>query len=150
MISEIADSRSCFPPDRRNASFIRSPTNPRTLSRVNSSSGDTCGNAHFGFPTSRCISRSWSTISPLTSCASSKASSKTDSDTNCAPASTIMIASPVPATVNSNPLSLNSSYVGLTTNSFSINPMLQAPIGSSNGISDIVNAADAPTIPSGA
>ena len=52
----------------------------------------------------------------------------------------------VPATTMSRVLSSKSSYVGLTTKSPFTYPILVAPIGPSNGMSDIVKAADAPFI----
>lgn len=66
-----------------------------------------------------------------------------------APASTMRIASAVPATMRSRsllPLSSSDSSGGLTTIVPSILPMRTAPIGSGSGIEDSVSAADAPFI----
>ncbi len=71
----------------------------------------------------------------------------TSSGSRFAPASTIMIASRVPATIRSSSDSLSWLNVGLTTNSPSIRPTRTEAIGPLNGISLIVRAADAAIVP---
>ena len=75
------------------------------------------------------------------------ASAMTSSGRRLAPASTIMIASRVPATIRSSSESLSWLKVGLTTNSPSIRPTRTDAIGPLNGISLIVSAADAAIVP---
>ena len=71
----------------------------------------------------------------------------TASGSRFAPASTIMIASRVPATIRSSSESFIWLKVGLTTNSPSIRPTRTEAIGPLNGISLIVSAADAAIVP---
>ncbi len=80
-------------------------------------------------------------------CPNRMASAITSSGRSLAPASTIMIASRVPDTMRSSSESASSVKVGLTTNSPSIRPTRTAPTGPANGISLIVRAADAATVP---
>ena len=75
------------------------------------------------------------------------ASAMTSSGRRLAPASTIMIASRVPATIRSSSDSLSCVKVGLTTNSPSIRPTRTEPMGPLNGISLIVSAAEAAIVP---
>src|SRR5918993_657688 len=83
----------------------------------------------------------------MASWATSMASTMTSSGTSFAPASTIVIASFVPATTRSRSLSAIWSYVGLRTKSpSSVLPTRTAPIGPSKGMSDIASAAEAPTM----
>ena len=60
--------------------------------------------------------------------------------------STIKTASSVPATTMSKNDSSSSSNDGLRTYSPSMNPTRAAPMGPSNGVPEIVNAAEAPII----
>ena len=71
----------------------------------------------------------------------------TASGSSFAPASTIMIASRVPATIRSSSESASSVCVGLMTNWPSIRPTRTDAIGPRNGISLIVSAADAASVP---
>ena len=99
----------------------------------------------FGLPT---FSRSscWSAQSFLISaCAMSSASRISASGISLAPASTMRIASSVPATMRSrSEASVRSSSHGLMTNFPSILPIRTAPTGVANGMSEIMSAADAP------
>ena len=74
------------------------------------------------------------------------ASNITSSGTSFAPASTMLTASFVPATVKSISDASNSSTVGFNTNSPSIRPTITPAIGPSNGISEIDNDNDDPII----
>ncbi len=78
--------------------------------------------------------------------ARSNASRRVSSDTSRAPASTIVIASRVPATTRSRSVSFSSSHTsgGFTTRRPSRNPMRTAPTGPPKGIEEIDSAADAP------
>ena len=73
-----------------------------------------------------------------------RASSIVSSLTSLAPASTIEMASAVPATIRSSSDSSVSWRVGLMMNSSPISPMRTAPTGPSKGSSEIISAADAP------
>ena len=66
------------------------------------------------------------------------------SSTSRAPASTIEIASGVPATIRSSSDSSLSCSVGLMMNSSPIRPIRTAPTGPSKGSSDSISAAEAP------
>ena len=83
--------------------------------------------------------------------AMSSASRISASVTSLAPASTIRMASSVPATTRSSVLSFSlparsDSSVGLTTKLPSILPMRTAPTGVGNGTLEIISAAEAPFI----
>ena len=92
---------------------------------------------------------SWRSISGCSArCPNSMASAMTDSGRILAPASTIMIASRVPETIRSRSDSASSGMVGLITNSPPIRPIRTAPMGPRKGISLMVSAADAATVPS--
>ncbi len=71
---------------------------------------------------------------------SASASSIVSSSTSLAPASTIEMASAVPATTRSSSDSSVSCRVGLMMNSSPISPMRTAPTGPSNGSSEIISA----------
>jgi hypothetical protein len=66
------------------------------------------------------------------------------SSTSLAPASTIEMASSVPATIRSSSDSSISWRVGLMMNSSFDSPIRTAPIGPRKGSSEIISAADAP------
>ena len=74
------------------------------------------------------------------------ASSMSLSETSFAPASTIMIASLVPATVKSISDFILCSYVGLMISSPSTLPTFTDPVGPSQGMSDVARATDEPII----
>src|SRR4051794_3429484 len=77
----------------------------------------------------------------------SSASSISASETSFAPASTMRIASSVPATTRSRSvLSTRSASLGLTTKLPSTLPMRTAPTGAASGTGEIISAADAPFI----
>ena len=81
----------------------------------------------------------------------SSASRISASGISLAPASTIRIASSVPATIRSSSegVSLSASRSGsggLTTKSPSILPIRTAPTGVGRGMSEIISAAEAPFI----
>ena len=77
----------------------------------------------------------------------SSASRISASGISLAPASTIRIASSVPATIRSRSVaSTRSSSLGLTTKLPSILPIRTAPTGTGTGISDTISAALAPFI----
>ena len=80
----------------------------------------------------------------MTSCPRRSASRSTDSGTSFAPASTIVIEDPEPATVRSRSLSWSWLYVGFTTISPSMYPSRVPLTGPEKGISEIVSAADVP------
>ena len=101
----------------------------------------------FGLPTAS-RSCSWMSMSGWSARWPNRmASAMTSSGRSLAPASTIMIASRVPETIRSSSDSSTWLKVGLTTNSPSIRPIRTAPTGPANGISLIVRAADAATVP---
>ena len=89
---------------------------------------------------SRCAAHSF-LISPW---AMSSASSISASVISFAPASTIRIASSVPATIRSRSAVSCCSSVGLTTKLPSTLPMRTAPTGVGNGRLETIRAADAP------
>ena len=77
----------------------------------------------------------------------SSASRISASGISLAPASTIRMASSVPATIRSRSVfSSRSSSSGLTTKLPSILPIRTAPTGVGNGMSDTISAAEAPFI----
>ncbi len=78
--------------------------------------------------------------------AMSSASSISASVISFAPASTIRIASSVPATTRSRSAVSCCSSVGLTTKLPSTLPMRTAPTGVGNGMLETIRAADAPFI----
>ena len=125
-------------------SFSASPN----LSLISPSSfSSTCGTSTSAFSlpaffcSSRCASHSF-LISPW---AMSSASRISASVTSLAPASTIRMASSVPATIRSSSPSSSDSSSGLTTNAPSSSlPMRTAPTGIGNGMSEIISAALAP------
>ena len=75
------------------------------------------------------------------------ASSICFSGSSLASDSTIITASPVPATTRSRSLLAISSIIGLSTNWPSTRPTRAAAIGPRNGTPDSVSAADAATMP---
>ena len=92
---------------------------------------------------SRCAAQSFL----IASWAMSSASRISASGISLAPASTIRIASSVPATTRSRSVSSRSdSSGGLTTKLPSILPMRTAPTGVGSGTSEIISAAEAPFI----
>ena len=101
----------------------------------------------LGFPTAFWSSSWRSTIGCSARWPNRIASAMISSGRRFAPASTIMIASRVPATIRSSSDSLSCVQVGLTTNSPSIRPTRTEPIGPLNGISLIVSAAEAAMVP---
>ena len=108
----------------------------------------TCGSSSslFSLPAFAASSR-WAAHSFLiSSCAISSASSSSASVISFAPASTIRIASSVPATIRSSSDSARSTSAGLTTNLPSSLPMRTAAICVGNGMSDRASAAEAPFI----
>ena len=68
------------------------------------------------------------------------------SGTSFAPASTIMMASLVPATVRCRSLFSRSATVGLSTSSPSTRPTTTEPVGPAKGISDTHRAMEEPSI----
>ena len=101
----------------------------------------------FGLPAFSASSR-WAPHSFLiASCAMSSASRISASETMFAPASTIRMASSVPATMRSrSQLSSRSCSLGLTTKLPSILPIRIAPTGLGSGTGESISAADAPFI----
>src|SRR5712691_6799139 len=102
------------------------------------------GVLNLGLPTSRCSSSCPAHTCLIASCAISSASSTTCSDTPFAPASTMRMASAVPATTRSSSDSPMRDMGGLTTIWPSRWPMRTAPTGPANGMSEITSAVDAP------
>ena len=80
----------------------------------------------------------------ISSWAICSASSIVSSSTSVAPASTIEMASAVPATTRSSSDSSASCSVGLMMNSSPIRPMRTAPTGPWKGISESIRAVEAP------
>ena len=100
----------------------------------------------FALPSARRSSR-WAAQSlRISSWAMSSASSISASVISFAPASTIRIASSVPATIRSSSDSGMSASSGLTTNLPSSLPIRTAPTCVGNGMSDRASAAEAPFI----
>ena len=105
-----------------------------------------CSYSIFSTPTWAIIS-SWNSHNSLTaSCPNINASSISSSDTSFAPASTILIAYLVPATVKSISDTSSSLGVGFIINLPSILPTLTPAIGPSKGILDIHVESDDPNI----
>ena len=105
----------------------------------------------FSLPTFAASSRCSAQSFLISAWAMSSASRISASGISLAPASTIRIASSVPATTRSSSerLSLSasrSSSGGLTTKLPSILPMRTAPTGVGSGMSEIISAAEAPFI----
>jgi len=102
----------------------------------------------FGLPAFSASSRCAAQIFRISECAMSSASRISASGIMLAPASTIRMASSVPATTRSRsevPSERDSSG-GLTTKLPSILPMRTAPTGVGSGTSEIISAAEAPFI----
>ena len=112
----------------------------------NSFSGVRVSYSIFSTPTSAIILFSNSINSFTALCPSINASNMTPSFTCFAPASTMLIASCVPATVKSRSDFSCSSADGFITNSPSTLPTLTPAIGPSNGILEIDTARDEPSI----
>ncbi len=100
----------------------------------------------LGFPTSFTILSIKSIRGLISSWPNNMASKIVSSGTSFAPASTIMMASLVPATTRLRSLTSLLSNVGLMTNSPSTNPTETAPIGPSKGMSEIDRAIEEPII----
>ena len=128
-----------------NLSFIRRAlsiflvTSFSTLS-TNSGSGVRVSYSIFSSPISLIIFSSNLINSLIALCPNINASNITSSGTCLALDSTILIASLVPATVNSSSLTSNSSGVGLIINLPSTRPTLTPAIGPLNGILEIDTA----------
>ena len=103
-------------------------------------------NSAFSFPTSFVTSLINLHMPFISSCANIMASSISISGTSFAPASTIIIASSVPATVRSMSDSALCSVAGFMINSPLILPTLTEPVGPSQGMSEIDNATEDPII----
>ena len=127
----------------RSALFKGSVANFLTFSLTSSEISKTSYSI-FGSPISAIISSWKATSSLIASCPNIRASNISSSLTSFAPASTMLIASFVPATVRSISLSSTCSVVGLITNSPFTLPTLTAATGPSNGISEIDVAKDEP------
>ncbi len=106
----------------------------------------TRGTVILGMPTSSCMSSINATIRLISSCPNMMASIISASLTSRAPASTIMMASFVPATTKLMELRLASSMVGFTMYSPLTKPTLTPAIGPEKGIFEIERAAEAPTM----
>ena len=103
----------------------------------------------LGRPISSIIVWMKSETSPISSRASNIASSISLSSSSFAPASTMLIAPFLPATVRSKSDFFLSSSFGFTTSFPSTFPTMQAPTGPSNGMSEIPRAIEAPIVVSG-
>jgi hypothetical protein len=125
-------------------------SSPRAMASANVSTESTPGSRYgtdFGFATAF-ASSSWRSMSGWSERWPNRiASAMTASGRSFAPASTIMIASRVPATTRSSSDSSTWLKVGLITNSPSMRPTRTAATGPANGISLIVSAADAASVP---
>ena len=100
--------------------------------------------ARFGLP-AFCTSSRWiATILRMLSIANSSAAIRSASGISRVPPSTMMMLSAVPATTMSMSLPSSCSKVGSTTNWPSTRPTRTAPIGSGNGMSERLIAAEAP------
>ena len=109
----------------------------------------TCGGSIsiLSLPACFCRSRCASQMRLISPWAMSSASRITASDTSFAPASTIRMASSLPATIRSSGLSRNASSLGLTTKPPSSSWEIRtAPTGIGNGMSEIIRAALVPFI----
>ncbi len=112
-----------------------------------SASGSAASSSILGRPYWAAIS-SWKAAILLISSWPKKIASRiTSSGTSLAPASTMMMASLVPATIRSKSLSLLCSEVGLITKWPSTRPTCTAATGPANGISERERATDAPIKP---
>ncbi len=100
--------------------------------------------SHLGLPAFFCSSSCAAQRVRISSWAIWRASSIVSSSTSVAPASTIEIASTVPATTRSSSDSSVSCSVGLMMNSSPIRPMRTAPTGPWKGISESMRAIEAP------
>jgi hypothetical protein len=135
------------------AASSAAPWEERITSRVSASTA-IVSKGFFSLPTlaarSRCSAQSFL----ISACAISRASRISASGISLAPASTIRIASSVPATIRSRsePPSSDSAPAdpsrsaseGLTTKLPSILPMRTAPTGVGKGMSESITAVDAP------
>ena len=144
LASEILSRRSSLPCSRVASSICDSAA----FSTFASIAGSTVfpWMSHFGLPASFRSSSCTSQSFLISSCAIWSASRRSSSLTSLAPASTIEMASRVPATTRSSVDSSSSCRVGLMTKSSSIMPMRTAPTGPWNGSSLSMSAADAPLI----
>ncbi|OQC40690.1 MAG: hypothetical protein BWX66_00968 [Deltaproteobacteria bacterium ADurb.Bin058] len=127
------------------ASHIGVHATSRTLAS-SASSTTISGMMRLGFPTSlaivRCSSiKGWAAFSAKT-----RASTKTCSETNWASPSTIVSPSGPIAHTMSRSAPLRSVLVGLTKKRPSLRAILSPTIGPRNGMSENINAADAPII----
>ena len=101
----------------------------------------------FSLPASSASSRWAAQIFLISECAMSSASRISASGISLAPASTIRMASSVPATIRSRSvLPTRSASSGLTTKLPSILPMRTAPTGVGSGTGESISAVDAPFI----
>ena len=126
-----------------------SKSRPTALSALASAPGSTVSgvNARLGLASSSICSCSC-TIAVIASWPSAIASTSNDSGTSPASASTIMIASLVPATTRFKSPLASSSHVGCTINSPSTRPIRTEATGPSKGTSDRVSAALPAIVPS--
>ena len=122
--------------------FAAASANASTLSVLGSIYG-----TRFSLPTLARSSSCRATSALIAPCPNSMASAILSSVIRFAPASTIMIALTVPETTKSRSLSLSCSKVGLMTKAPFTMPTRTAPIGPRNGISEIVSAAEAASVP---
>ena len=124
-------------------------SSPIAASAWASASGSTLRGVkgRFGFARSS-ISSCNSTSCAMASWPSAMASTSSDSGTSPASASTIMIASLVPATIRLRSLWASCSQVGCRTSSPSTCPIRTDPTGPSKGTSETVSAALAAIVPS--
>ncbi len=143
-ISLSLASRACFS-GRVKAALIRSTTQVRTFSAKEISTWYK-GISRFGLPTWRTISCWKATSSLMAFWPKARALSIVSSSTWFAPASTIIIASCLPATVRCNRLASSCSTVGLRIGLPSTCPTITLAIGPSKGISEIDSANEAPNM----
>ena len=145
--SSSAPSRSPFSLPEKIVECRRPSTMEATFSTRSSPATGSRFGVIFGLAATAISSRWKPIMAWFVSCPSLTALTMTSSGTSFAPASTIAMASPVPATTRSSLLSSNCANVGLTTSSPSTYPSLVAATGPSNGISDRHRAEDAPMMP---
>ena len=100
----------------------------------------------FSLPASSASSRCAAQIFLISEWAMSSASRISASGISLAPASTIRMASSVPATIRSRSMPTRSASSGLTTKLPSILPMRTAPTGVGSGTGESISAVDAPFI----
>ncbi len=112
--------------------------------RTRSSSTGGAVISSLGLPAFSASSRWAATILRISLCAMSSASRISASGISLAPASTIRIASSVPATTRSRSDSSSASSAGLTTKLPSTLPIRTAPTGVGNGTLETISAAEAP------